>query len=98
VSLHSDFDRTSQLAVESSRDAGRPIDPSHHKAEYGKPYPTSLGDAKSTADDDEHPLRTVRNMAGYHAANVSVIELHHGGMPPTSCRPVTRIIDAVAIG
>jgi hypothetical protein len=63
--------RTAQLAtifvsaVESSRDAGRPIDPSHHKAEYGKPYPTSLGDAKSTADDDEHPLRTVRNMAGY---------------------------------
>jgi hypothetical protein len=36
-------------AVESSRDAGRPIDPSHHQAEYGKPYPTPLGDPKPTA-------------------------------------------------
>jgi hypothetical protein len=38
------------------------------------------------------------DMAGYHAANVSVIGSHHGGMPPTRCRHVTRIIDAVAIG
>jgi hypothetical protein len=30
--------------------------------------------------------------------NVSVIGSHHGGMPPTRCRPVTRIIVAVAIG
>ena len=51
-------------AVESSRDAGRPIDSSHHKAEYAKPYPTPLGDSKPTADGTEHPVRTVRNMAG----------------------------------
>jgi hypothetical protein len=78
ASLHSDLHRTSQSAVESSRDAGRPIDSSHHWAEYGKPYPTSLGGSKPTADSHEHPARTVRNMAGYHAANVSVIESHHG--------------------
>ena len=41
----------------------------------------------------QNSLRT--GAAGYHAANVSVIESHHGGMPPTRCRPVTRIIDAV---
>src|SRR5271166_1593030 len=33
-----------------------------------------------------------------YAANVSVIGSHHGGMPPTRCSAVTRIIDAVAIG
>jgi len=44
----------------------------------------------------QNSLRT--GTAGYHAANVSVIGSHHGGMPPTRCRPVTRIIDAMAIG
>jgi hypothetical protein len=36
-------------AVESSRDARRPIDSSHQQAEYAKPYPTPLGDSKDTA-------------------------------------------------
>jgi hypothetical protein len=44
----------------------------------------------------QNSLRT--GAAGYHAANVSVIGSRHGGMPPTRCMPVTRIIDAVAIG
>ena len=59
------LDRTSQLAVESSRDAGRPIDSSHHQAEYAKPYPTPLGDSKPTASRDEQPGKTARNMQGY---------------------------------
>jgi hypothetical protein len=33
-----------------------------------------------------------------YAANVSVNGSHHAGMPPTRCRAVTRIIDAVAKG
>jgi hypothetical protein len=40
-SLRSDRGRRSQSAVETPRDAGRPIKRSHHEAENGEPYPAS---------------------------------------------------------
>lgn len=74
-------------AVESSRDAGRPIDSSHRRPEYGELYPTSLGDSKPTADSHEHPARTVRNMQGYQLRGcLVVIMLRHNVIRPECVR------------